>query len=63
MSQKEFIRFLGYALRSCSEVQSQLYRAMDCRYIAEDDFNRIYKLAADCRSQIKAFRVYLRKRD
>ncbi|WP_083777104.1 four helix bundle protein [Desulfohalobium retbaense] len=28
-SAKEFIRFLGYAQRSCGEVQSQLYRAYD----------------------------------
>jgi four helix bundle protein len=62
MSTKEFIRFLGYALRSCSEVQSQLYRALDCQYISKEDFNHIYQLAGDCRSQIKAFRGYLRKR-
>ena len=62
MSPKEFIRFLGYALRSCSEVQSQLYRAYDCQYVTNDDFRRVYRLASDCRSQIKAFRVYLRKK-
>ncbi len=27
---REFMRFLGYSQRSCSEVQSQLYRALDC---------------------------------
>ena len=32
-STREFIRFLGYSQRSCSEVQSQLYRALDCKYI------------------------------
>jgi len=30
---REFIRFLGYSQRSCSEIQSQLYRAKDCGYI------------------------------
>jgi four helix bundle protein len=34
-STREFIRFLGYAQRSCSEVQSQLYRALDCKYITQ----------------------------
>ena len=61
MSRKEFIKFLGYSLRSCSEVQSQLYRAMDCQYISKEDFKKIYQMAGDCRGQIKAFRGYLRK--
>ena len=60
-SKKEFIRFLGYALRSCSEVQSQLYRALDCQYIDKDQFNGIYQTAEECRKQIKGFRHYLRK--
>ena len=34
----EFVRFLGYAKRSCSEVQSQLYVAVDNEYISNDDF-------------------------
>ena len=61
MSKKEFIKFLGYSLRSCSEVQSQLYRAMDCQHISKEDFDVIYQMAGDCRKQIKAFRGYLRK--
>ena len=60
-SVKEFIKFLGYSLRSCSEVQSQLYRALDCGYISQEEFNHTYVLAGDCRSQIKAFRSWLRK--
>ena len=63
MSTKEFIKFLGYALRSCSEVQSQLYRALDCQYISMEDFSQIYQLAGDCRGQIKGFRGYLRKKN
>ncbi|EFK09722.1 conserved hypothetical protein [delta proteobacterium NaphS2] len=62
-SSKEFIKFLGYSLRSCSEVQSQLYRALDCQYVTNEEFSRPYELAGDCRGQIKAFRGYLRKRD
>ena len=61
MSTKEFIKFLGYALRSCSEVQSQLHRALDCQYITKEQFEHLYGLAGDCRGQIKAFRGYLRK--
>lgn len=59
-STREFIKFLAYSLRSCSEVQSQLYRALDARYITQDQFNRTYDLAGECRKQIKGFRKYLR---
>ena len=59
-STKEFIRFLGYAQRSCGEVQSQLYRAEDCEYIDHSEFEKIYNLTSDCRKQIKGFRKYLR---
>jgi len=59
-SNKEFLRFLGYAQRSCGEVQSQLYRALDCGYIDKLQFESLYNLAAKCRKQIKGFRRYLR---
>ncbi|OGP49689.1 MAG: hypothetical protein A2Y79_05215 [Deltaproteobacteria bacterium RBG_13_43_22] len=59
-SPREFIKFLGYAQRSCSEVQSQLYRSQDAKYITQDQFDRIYHLASECRKQIKGFRKYLR---
>ena len=60
-SVKEFVKFLGYSQRSCGEVQSQLYRALDCKYISNDQFDTAYNLAGDCRKQIKGFRKYLRK--
>ena len=60
-STKEFIKFLGYSLRSCSEVQSQLYRALDCGYIEKQEFDAAYNLAGECRQQIKGFRSWLRK--
>lgn len=60
-SAKEFIKFLGYSLRSCSEVQSQLYRALDCGYVSTEEFEGAYQLAGECRSQIKSFRAWLRK--
>lgn len=59
-STRELIRFLGYAQRSASEVQSQLYRALDCGYIIQDQFEAVYRTASDCRKQIKGFRKYLR---
>jgi len=59
-SSREFIRFLGYAMRSCGEVQSQLYRALDCTYISQEQFDETYALCSECRKQIKGFRKYLR---
>ena len=59
-STNEFVRFLGYAQRSTSEIQSQLYRALDCGYISRDQFETVYEAATDCRKQIKGFRRYLR---
>jgi four helix bundle protein len=59
-STREFIRFLSYSQRSCGEVQSQLYRALDCGYVDQLEFKIVYDLASDCRKQIKGFRKYLR---
>jgi four helix bundle protein len=38
----EFLRFLRYAKRSCSEVQSELYVALDQMYISEAEFKDVY---------------------
>ena len=59
-SASEFIRFLGYSQRSCGEVQSQLYRALDSEYINKSEFETVYGIAGECRKQIKGFRKYLR---
>jgi four helix bundle protein len=59
-SLKEFVRFLGYSQRSCGEVQSQLYRALDGKYITQQEFHDTYNITSDCRKQIKGFRKYLR---
>ena len=37
----EFIRFLRYAGRVCSEVQGELYVAIDESYIPQDEFNDV----------------------
>jgi four helix bundle protein len=41
----EFIRFLRYAKRSCTEVQSELYVALDEEYISSGEFKYTYELA------------------
>jgi four helix bundle protein len=55
----EFLRFLRYAKRSCSEVQSELYMAMDQNYISEDEFHHIYDHAGRTRATIRGFIRYL----
>ncbi len=44
-SRIELRRFLGYAMRSASEVQSCLYVALDQRFIDRELFERCYEQA------------------
>ena len=55
----EFIRFLRYAKRSCTEVQSELYLALDQKYITNTEFQDVYDLAGRTRSAIRGFIKYL----
>jgi four helix bundle protein len=57
----EFIRFLRYAKRSCTEVQSELYLAIDQQYISNNEFEAAYKHAAQTRAAIHGFIGYLIK--
>ena len=58
-SNAEFIRFLRYAKRSCTEVQSELYMAMDQQYITEAEFQNVYEHAGRTRAAIRGFINYL----
>lgn len=58
-SNAEFIKFLRYAQRSASEVQSQLYVALDQEYVSEKDFRQLYDLADHARSKTGALINYL----
>ncbi|TFH13223.1 MAG: four helix bundle protein [Lentisphaerales bacterium] len=60
-SNAEFIRFLGYAQRSCSEVQSQLYRALDLNYMEPSRFDALYALTAKTKAKFGSFIAYLKK--
>ncbi|MCK4528713.1 four helix bundle protein, partial [candidate division WOR-3 bacterium] len=42
-SNKEFIQFLFIAKGSASELQTQLYLALDRKYLTEEQFNDFYK--------------------
>jgi four helix bundle protein len=55
----EFLRFLRYAKRSCTEVQSELYVALDQKYISEAEFQDVYDHAGRTRARIRGFIKYL----
>ena len=46
----EFVRFLRYAKRSCTEVQSELYVALDNQYITNNEFQGMYDHAGRTRA-------------
>lgn len=60
-SDAEFIRFLKYARRSASEVQSEIYLALDRKYVSTVDFQKVYDTATTTKKSINAFIAYLRK--
>ena len=58
---KEFMQFLHIAKGSASEVQSQLYIALDLRYISQEEFDNLYKQADEVGRLAFGFIRYLRK--
>ena len=58
-SNAEFVRFLRYAKRSCTEVQSELYVALDQEYRTNSEFRDVYDHAARTRAAIGGFIKYL----
>jgi len=59
-SDDEFVRFLRYALRSATEVQSHLYVAADQGYISKDEFTQLYDQATEVKKLIAGFIRYLK---
>ncbi|MDP2815405.1 MAG: four helix bundle protein [Rectinemataceae bacterium] len=57
----EFTRFLRYAKRSCTEVQSELYVALDEAYISAAEFQDVYEQARRTRAAVRGFINYLKK--
>ena len=58
---KEFVTFLCYSIGSCSETQSQLYRAFDYNYISKTEFEECYILAKTIINKTGSFVSYLNK--
>lgn len=57
-SNAEFVKFLRYAQRSCREVQSQLYIALDQGYVTKQQFEALYTLADQTALKIGGFIHY-----
>jgi four helix bundle protein len=62
-SNTEFVKFLRYAQRSCAEVQSAIYVALDQGYVSATEFTALYKQAELTRALIGGFIRYLLKHD
>ena len=56
---REFIQYLSVSKGSCGETRSQLYRALDRKYILENEFNSAYELANTWCRKIYNFMNYL----
>jgi four helix bundle protein len=55
----QFINFLGMARASAGEVRSQLYVALDQKYITSEQFKTSFDLAEKCAQKIAGFISYL----
>lgn len=62
-SNAEFARFLRIAQRSGTEVKSQLYIALDRKYINQEQFERLYEQASKTHAKIGGFIRYLSTAD
>jgi len=60
-SDAEFVRFLNYAYRSATEVQSHLYVARDQEYLDEDAFAGVYDQATTVKKLLNGFIRYLKR--
>jgi four helix bundle protein len=57
----EFIQFLGYAKGSCGELRSQLYRALDRKYINQQQFDEFHTMCVRISAMVQKLIEYLQK--
>jgi four helix bundle protein len=59
-SDAEFVRFLKISRRSASEVQSELYLALDRKYITTNQLQTAYNKGTEIKRLINGLIAYLR---
>src|SRR5574337_1882785 len=59
-SDREFVKFRGYSMRSASELQSHLYVGLDQEYLSRESFSRLYMRSTKVKNLIGGFIRYLR---
>jgi four helix bundle protein len=59
----EFINFLTISNGSVLEVKSQLYRALDRKYLPQTKFDELEQLIDEIRKMITSLIIYLNKND
>jgi four helix bundle protein len=55
------VQFLSYAKGSAGEVRSQLDRALDRKYISDDEFEKTHMMALEIGKMISGLMTYLQK--
>ena len=60
---REFVLFLSFSNGSCSELSSQLYRALDRNYISHNEFQDLTEMAERIRKMNNRLIEYLKESD
>jgi len=58
-TQAQFLDYLGHAKASAGEVRSQLYIALDLKYLTQEQFKQVFDLADKSSRQVARFMDYL----
>ena len=59
-TKQQFIQMLSYTKRSSSEAQSELYVALDRKYVTQNEFDEVYSQAKSVRKLANGFIRYLK---